>query len=407
VAVQLESSIVGLAIQLLGIALVTMLSGLLTRSIQRPFLAYWTMAWVSLTISLSALLAAFVLTLDPRPFLAIYFFAEYIFGYLLVAGCRNYATGSHLDAGHRWGLAPFGLVALVLPLVSDNFNLLMVPHGLIMASFWGRAYFALRPASQFEQHGPGLKVASVALALLALDFIHYAPMCGYAGLIGVPRAFAYLKYSSLYDLILEMLLGFGTIMLVMESVRRELEGVNRELAAAGARLQMQAERDPLTLALNRHAFQALLEKPPSTDLRAGSVVLLDIDNFKQINDTLGHTVGDAALRTVAAVIRSIIRADDLLFRWGGDEFLIVLFGLDEQQVRVRLSGLNTKLRELRLSGALESVSLGVSHGVAALPEFLELEPAIERADQEMYRRKQAHKAAASRPAQAEVLLGTR
>ncbi len=54
-----------------------------------------------------------------------------------------------------------------------------------------------------------------------------------------------------------------------------------------------------------------------------------MDNLKAINDGLGHTAGDKAIREVAGAIRSVIRADDLLFRWGGDEFLVVLVGLPE------------------------------------------------------------------------------
>src|SRR6185436_15469042 len=104
---------------------------------------------------------------------------------------------------------------------------------------------------------PGLRVMSGALFLLAIDFLHYVPVFGARkGLWGFTVPPAYLQYTSIFDLVLEILLGFGTIMLSFESVRREVEAANQELTAARDQLELMARMDPLTEALNRRVSLA-------------------------------------------------------------------------------------------------------------------------------------------------------
>ena len=122
------------------------------------------------------------------------------------------------------------------------------------------------------------------------------------------------------------------------------------------------------------------------------MAVIDLDDLKPINDTLGHAAGDRAIRAVAHAVRSVVRADDLLFRWGGDEFLVLLFGMPEAAARRRLDSLNEALARAGLGDA--HVPLTVSHGLARFDKLGQLHHAIEEADRAMYARKQARKAAA-------------
>ncbi len=88
-----------------------------------------------------------------------------------------------------------------------------------------------------------------------------------------------------------------------------------------------------------------------------------------------------------------MRADDLVFRWGGDEFLVVLFGVPEEETTRRLAGLNGMLAGQRLKGGDGPVDVMVSFGVAPFSGAMPLERAIEAADNRMYRAKQARRAA--------------
>ena len=115
-----------------------------------------------------------------------------------------------------------------------------------------------------------------------------------------------------------------------------------------------------------------------------------MNNLKLINDGLGHAAGDRAIRAVASAVRSIIRADGLLFRWGGDEFLVLMFGMPEAMARQRLETWNVRLAQAQADGAYGEVS--VSHGLARFDTLEELQQAIEDADVSMYARKQKRKA---------------
>jgi diguanylate cyclase (GGDEF)-like protein len=125
---------------------------------------------------------------------------------------------------------------------------------------------------------------------------------------------------------------------------------------------------------------------------SGSVAVIDIDNLKPINDTMGHTVGDKAIRAVARAMRSLVRADDMLFRWGGDEFLVLMFNLPEAEAIRRLDQLNRILDENSERWIGVSLTVTVSYGVAGFNSLTELGQAIETADKAMYSHKKAQNA---------------
>src|SRR4030095_1628619 len=155
-------------------------------------------------------------------------------------------------------------------------------------------------------------------------------------------------------------------------------------------LELLARMDPLTQALNRHAFHSLLSHPEGgCDAEtSGCVAVLDIDGLKPINDTFGHSAGDKAIRAVAKGMRSLVRADDMLFRWGGDEFLMLMFKLPEAEARRRMATLNQILKENGAAWLGIPVTVTVSHGVAGFNSLAERGAAIEAADKAMYEQRQ-------------------
>jgi diguanylate cyclase (GGDEF)-like protein len=118
---------------------------------------------------------------------------------------------------------------------------------------------------------------------------------------------------------------------------------------------------------------------------------MDIDNLKPINDLYGHSAGDLAIRAVASEVRALIRADDLLFRWGGDEFFVIMVGMNQELADLRFSTLETSLSDINLHGIPHEISIRVSYGMSEFGKFSELEKAIEHADSEMYKQKMEHK----------------
>lgn len=160
----------------------------------------------------------------------------------------------------------------------------------------------------------------------------------------------------------------------------------RKLSDANETLDRVAHVDPLTGVCNRRQTQHRLDEAlanPGCDEKVVSVLMIDVDHFKQINDAHGHEIGDEALRLVADVVGKTLRADDMLGRWGGEEFLAIVSSSDPG-VPVRIA---ERVREAIVSTpfvvADQLVSLSVSIGVATHGE----EPAnalVAAADRAMY-----------------------
>lgn len=384
-------SSVGLAIQSIGILLITLLSLFMRGSIKEPALKYWITGWAALSIGLLSLLVGFHVPIDPNVFYSFYFLAEYVFGLMFIAGCLALTRNWSLKRKHFWILVPAVASSLGILRLSHDFNDLFIVHATILALLFGTSFAVLKTGSKGQRYSPGVRVMLTALFLLTLGFVHYIPMFGSRnGLLGFTVPATYLQFSSIFDLIFEILLGFGTVMTLMERVRHEVELVNDKLVSARDKLELLAQMDPLTEALNRHAFHSLLKGSESgLDLNtAGCVAVIDIDNLKPINDNLGHPAGDRAIRAVARAMRSLIRADDMLFRWGGDEFLVLMFKLPHAEANRRMTTLNNILEANCSQWTGLPITVTVSHGVAGFDSFRDLGQAIEQADIAMYAQRQ-------------------
>ncbi|PIC83270.1 GGDEF domain-containing protein [Sporosarcina sp. P1] len=151
-----------------------------------------------------------------------------------------------------------------------------------------------------------------------------------------------------------------------------------------------AEKDPLTNAYNRRAIDKVFKKQVSqykNQRKKIGVILIDLDDFKYINDTFGHQTGDELLRCVAECIMSNSKKEDYVVRWGGDEFVHVILDLKEDTLSEYVRSLRSKLSDLDV----ESVSaVSASIGIAVYPDDGEtFEVLIQKADTSMYEMKKA------------------
>jgi len=167
-----------------------------------------------------------------------------------------------------------------------------------------------------------------------------------------------------------------------------------ELMAAKEELKEQASRDPLTKLWNRRHILEVLEGELSRIQRNDnplSVIMLDLDHFKNINDTYGHQVGDEVLRETARRLIHAVRPYDLVGRYGGEEFLIVMPGcggpdIDKQAERLRLSLCQTPM----MVGELAITVTGSFGATFALPAYrANQDDLIKVADEALYRSKRA------------------
>lgn len=163
--------------------------------------------------------------------------------------------------------------------------------------------------------------------------------------------------------------------------------VFKDAMIANDRLQEElnhhATHDPLTGALNRRAFALLAEKQVAQAARTGrplAVLMMDLDHFKRINDTLGHSGGDATLCRFVAVAGDVLRAEDVLCRFGGEEFVALLPHAEAAQAVAAAE---------RLRLAFTATGATVSIGVASLRPGEDLEDLLRRADAALYDAKRA------------------
>jgi len=176
---------------------------------------------------------------------------------------------------------------------------------------------------------------------------------------------------------------------------------DREHREVVAEITDLAERDPLTGVANRRAFnRALAElQHRAGTARAGAPILIDLDNFKQVNDRLGHQRGDDVLRHVAQAIRRRVRDTDLVARLGGDEFAVVLQGVDADRAQAVADDLRAGIRETCCTDLPPRAAFDASVGVASLdPEGRagDVVQLVARADAAMYRVKRAHRSGGRR-----------
>ena len=176
-----------------------------------------------------------------------------------------------------------------------------------------------------------------------------------------------------------------------ENERRQVMQHLAQRDAEQALLRDQALRDPLTGLWNRRALEErFAHERASAGDGSGSlaVVLLDLDHFKRINDRHGHAVGDAVLRDVGQELRAAVRAGDAVFRIGGEEFALLLPGLDAQQAQRRLADLHERFAGLRPGGLADAVTF--SAGVAStLAQGWSLSALLAAADGALYDAKAA------------------
>jgi diguanylate cyclase (GGDEF)-like protein/PAS domain S-box-containing protein len=157
-------------------------------------------------------------------------------------------------------------------------------------------------------------------------------------------------------------------------------------------LRAQSTKDPLTGLYNRRYLQEILDREIRRAIRAGQslgILMVDLDHFKNFNDTYGHDAGDAVLREAAAFLVRSVRAEDFVCRYGGEEFVVVLPTADLNAAEARAERIREKFRELIVTHSGRSLGLiTASIGVAALPNHGTSEKVLlESADTALYRAK--------------------
>ncbi len=191
-----------------------------------------------------------------------------------------------------------------------------------------------------------------------------------------------------------LLVGGLLILLLLEAFLLVVTGMERQARREADRSSYEANHDALTDLLNRRAFtRALRAARQRSDLEGTEHVLMymDLDGFKQVNDTGGHEAGDELLRRVARELARHVRGRDVVARVGGDEFAIILHNCGLDRGRAIAADISTGIDGLHVTGRGHDLSVGVSIGLALIGPGDPAGPAelVDRADQASYRAKRA------------------
>ncbi|MCC5854530.1 MAG: sensor domain-containing diguanylate cyclase [Idiomarina sp.] len=157
----------------------------------------------------------------------------------------------------------------------------------------------------------------------------------------------------------------------LESSRRSLESKVRELELVQRKLEEESIRDPLTSLLNRRHLDEFLNHEMARARRQNqplTIMMIDLDHFKQLNDNYGHQTGDIVLRNLGYFFRQNRRGSDIMFRYGGDEFLFILPETDLKDTKLLCAQLKTQLQREVLQAEDPALDVTLSIGLATYPE---------------------------------------
>lgn len=291
---------------------------------------------------------------------------------------------AHIPASVAWTAA----AAAAWILFSAAFlrpGAVLLPAFALMCLWQGKGALAYSQAArQYRFVGPVL----AGLGVWGVILVNTASIVVAAATGGVSQASTNVAFLNVLSTALVML---GMHLLIFEDVIEELRTAGAALADSRDEMRAMAVTDPLTRCYNRRFLDEIAQHELGQHRRYGlplSLLYIDIDHFKAINDTRGHHTGDGVLQTIGNILRSHTREADYVLRWGGDEFLVLL-SADE----VRAAAKAQEIRQAFLDSPIvrdlpDGVDLSIGC-VAVPPDTEHFAPLIDQADREMYRRKRA------------------
>jgi diguanylate cyclase (GGDEF)-like protein len=193
-------------------------------------------------------------------------------------------------------------------------------------------------------------------------------------------------HGLLFTLVIFLLAALGMQLMTFEDMTYELRRTNRRLESAQSDLRQLVITDALTGMRNRRFFDEVIGRELQRHRRYKtplSIVFIDIDRFKKINDTLGHETGDRVLREVASFLLKHIREADYVFRWGGDEFLVLISCGEQEAIRRGVELQEAFAASPQLATLPPGVALSI--GCVEVPtDTDDIMPLVQAADERMY-----------------------
>jgi diguanylate cyclase (GGDEF)-like protein len=344
---------------------------------RRLFIVWWMGAWVLLGTSMLALSRPYVQAQIGWMVYGVSQFLGILSALAFVVAADAYRHRPRLRRAYGLVLMPIAIWFSLSP-VAGGPQMVFVPGHLLIAG--GMAAAAAAHLLLLRQiRLVGASIIGAALLGLAGTHIWIAAVIRQPDMNGVPYVFIAMS-------IMVLAAALGMQLMTFEDMTYELRRTNRRLESAQSELRHLVITDALTGCRNRRFFDEIIARELNRHRRYKaplSIVFIDVDRFKVINDTLGHETGDKVLRQVAAFLLRNIREADYVFRWGGDEFL-VLMSCGQDEARQRASELQKEFAETaQAAGLPQGVALSIGC-VQVPPDTQDVASLIQLADERMY-----------------------
>lgn len=353
---------------------------------RRTYILFWVAAWVLLGAAMFIASREYVSEFASFFAFGVSQFLGILSALMLVVSADAYPSKPRIGRNYALALVPLFLWFALAPLALGPAAAFAPGHVMMggAAGAAGAAFLLLLRHTRML----GAAVVGVALVLIAASH-------GWT-VLRVPAPDAPGATSALlFRLVNYLIVALGMQLMTFEDMTLELRRTNRRLESAQGKLRRLVITDPLTGCRNRRFFDEIIGRELQRHQRHGiplSLLFVDINRFKAVNDMLGHEAGDQVLRQVAAFLLANIREADYVFRWGGDEFL-VLISCSELEASRRAAALQRAFAESPDTRSLPA-GVGLSIGCVEVdPETDDVMALIRTADERMYENKRELKRA--------------
>ena len=349
---------------------------------RRLYILYWIAGWT--LAAASTFLSAYPLRQLQASWMqyGVAQFLAVLSALVFVISADAYRTRPHIRRAYALLLLPVLIWFALAPLALGPVAVLAPGHLIIAGGLAAAGFAHLSLLRQTRLLG----AAVVGTMLLVVAATH-----GWLAITArVPDA-PVVAHTDFLNLASYLVIALGMQLMTFEDMTYELRLTNRRLESAQWELRQMVTTDPLTGCRNRRLFDEVINREVQRHRRYRiplSLLFVDVDRFKAINDTLGHEAGDRVLQQVAAFLVKNVREADYVFRWGGDEFLI-LISCSEEEAAQKGADLQTAFAESTNGGSLPA-GVGLSVGCAHVPaEAADIMDLVKLADDRMYANKRA------------------
>ena len=347
---------------------------------RRLYILFWVLGWVVLAAAM--FVAAREYSVEKVSYFAygVSQFLGILSALMFVLSADAYPAKPRISSNYTYILVPLFLWFTLAPLALQREAVFAPGHVLMggATAAAGVAYVMLLGQARML----GAAIVGGSMLLIAGSHIWIVLMISSPEDPGVVSVL-------LFRMVPYLVSALGMQLMTFEDMTFELRRTNRRLETAQSKLRRMVITDPLTGCRNRRFFDEIIGRELQRHRRHGiplSLLFVDIDRFKAVNDQLGHEAGDEVLRQVAAFLLTNIREADYVFRWGGDEFLVLL-SCTEEEARRRGGALQQAFAESPQTAMLPAgvgLSIGCAEIRAGHEDVMEL---VKVADERMYENK--------------------